>query len=315
MKSSFELNACASNSTTLSDLDLDGLDAVYLGQPYCVEYHGNFIAHPGSIGPAIAGLHGENTKAYLTTPAIPPSSSMPAIEDALREAAAAGIDAIETHDVGLFRWVRRELPDVRVHVGNFANTYNQDAAILWERLGAARAVPNHELTGDELTTITSSCEAMEFERPVHGPLPLGMAFACLLRRNNPEDSDGPCLQQCSDRHDLELDGWRMRSVGTSLLSGEDYCLIEHLPDLARRGLTAFRLETYFEPAAKINLLVSIYRDALDAVFDRRPSMNDIVIAERGIEAIRELCAHGLCNGWHFGRSGRDYVGAGDSCVR
>ncbi len=302
-----ELNACISNPETLFGTDLSNLDAVYLGQPYCLKYEGNFLLDPEEVVSAVARLHADAKRAYLTTPAIPTTTDWPLLEKVLRAAAAAGIDGVEAHDVGVFSWVRRELPGIAVHIGNFANVYNEDSAAMWERLGAARIVPSHELTGDELEIVVAG-SGVDCERPVHGPLPLGMAYACLLRRNTPDGPEKPCRQQCAEPHYLELDGWRMRSVGTSLLSGEDYCLIEHLEDLAGRGLTAFRLETFFDSAGKINELSAIYRRALE-----RARVGAAVESSQ-VEVLRGLALRGLCNGWHFGRNGRDYVGAGEVCV-
>ena len=307
MAEHIELNACISNPETLFGVDLSHLDAVYLGQPYCLKYDGNFLLDPEAVVSAVARLHADGKRVYLTTPAIPTTTDWPVLEKVLRAAAAAGIDGVEAHDVGVFSWVRRELPETAVHIGNFANVYNEDSAAMWERLGAARIVPSHELTGDELKIVVAG-SGVDCERPVHGPLPLGMAYACLLRRNTSDGPEKPCRQQCAEPHYLELDGWRMRSVGTSLLSGEDYCLIEHLEDLAGRGVTAFRLETFFDSAEKISELSAIYRRALEQV------RMGAIVAGSQVEVLRGLALRGLCNGWHFGRNGRDYVGAGEACV-
>ncbi len=304
MDEQLELNASVSNSQTLADLDLTDLDAVYLGQPYCLKYRGNFLRDPKAVALACERAHAADTKAYLTTPAIPAGHDWPLLTDNLRQAMTVGIDGFEVHDVGVFRWIRRELPDARVHIGNFGNVYNEDSAAVWHRLGATRIVPSHELTADELQLVTAASDGVEYERPVHGPLSLGMAFSCLLRRTDPSLPEQPCLQQCAEPHFLELDGWRMRSVGTSLLMGEDYCLVEHLADLADRGLTALRLETYFDSAEKINQLSRIYRRSLMAA----------KVEATDLETLRSLAPKGLCNGWHFGRDGRDYVAAGGSCV-
>lgn len=301
---SIELNACVSNQKTFKDVDTSHLDGVYLGQPYCLKYAGNFIYHGETAAAAVAELRARGKKAYLTTPAIPTPRDMSKITETLRIVAEAGVDGIEAHDVGIFRWVRRELPDIPVFVGNFANVYNENTAALWGKLGASRVIPNHELTGTELDIITASHLTLEFERPVHGLLPLGMAFACLLS----DDTEGHCRQQCSEPHFLEMDGWRMRSVGTSLLTGEDYCLIEHLADLLKSGLTIFRIESHFESAGKINRLSAAYREALTVAESSGARADD------SFDAVRRLAEHGLCNGWHFGRSGREYIGAGDSCV-
>ncbi len=305
MNKSVELAASVSNKKAFDGLDLAGLDAAYLGQPYCLKYEGNFLVNLNDLGAAVDALHRLNKKAYLTTPAIPKGKDLPLVVKAIKAAAKAGIDGIEAHDVGVFRVLRNDFPELKAHVGNFVNVYNEKSAALYARLGAARIVPSHELTGEELALV-AAVEGVQFERPVHGPLPLGMAYACLLRRTGKGEELGPCRQQCSTEHFMELDGWRMRSVGTSLLMGEDYSLIEHMKGLIDTGLAALRLETYFDGAEKINSLVPLYRQALEQ------AASGTQIDPAHAAGVRAVSTVGLCNGWHFGQSGREYVGGGAS---
>jgi U32 family peptidase len=295
-----ELSACLANWRVFEKVRLKGLDAVYLGQPYCLKFDGNFLVDIGSLEEAIVRLHGAGKKAYLVTPAIPKGADVSTVKRALGASVKLGIDGIETHDAGVFRMARREYPKLPVHVGNLANVYNERTAAAWKSLGAARIVPNHELTLEELAIVCGT-GGVEFERPIHGLLSLGMAYSCLLRRRPPSERLDPCRQQCDEPHYLELDGWRMRSVGTSLLTGEDYCLLEHLAGLAAVNLSAMRLETYFYSAEKINELIDIYRAAIDGLGSGRP------IDGLSLQRVEELAPMGLCNGWHFGQSGRDYV--------
>ena len=303
----FEFVASVSNKEVLDGVDIGYFDSIYLGQPYCLKFKGNFLANPKDIETAVVRLQAAGKRAYLTTPAIPKGKDLLSVEKAIEAAVRAGIDGIEVHDVGIFRIVKNDWPDVRIHIGNFVNVYNEKSAGLYRRLGAARIVPSHELAGDELS-IVAQTKDVEFERPIHGPLPLGMSYACLLRKEGDGEDLGPCVQQCSDDLYLELDGWRMRTVGTSLLMGEEYSLIEHLRSLMSLNIAAFRLETYFDSAEKINILGKIYRQVLDrAMTGRGPGIEQVT-------AVKELAGGRLCNGWHFGKSGRDYVGADEACV-
>ncbi len=297
MKRPIELNACLANKKTLDDVEIDYFDAFYLGQPYCLKFQGNYIVNTDDLELAVDILHDKGKKAYLVTPAIPTSRELSLVRKALKSADKVGIDGVEASDVGVFRLIRNEFPELRVHVGNFANVYNDRSATLFKELGATRIVPAQELTKDELSDVVS-VEGVEFERPIHGPLSLGMAFSCLFLKN---EENGKCRQECDGDYFMELDGWRMRSVGTSVLMGEDYCLVEHLQDLLKLNLTAWRLETYFDSAEKISLLGKIYNQALNDGVEARG------VGIETIQAAGELSLKGLCNGWHFGRSGRVYV--------
>ena len=311
MSLSIEFVACLPNKKTFEGVDAGGFadifDGFYLGQPYCLKSAGNFLCNHDDLRAVVGALRGLGKKAYLTTPAISKGKDLTMVRKAITAAVAAGIDGIEAHDVGVFRILRNEFPGVPAHVGNFANVYNEKTAALYKRLGAARIAPSNELTGEELAIVTA-VEGVEFARPVHGPLPLGMAYACLLRRAGDGETVDPCRQQCATEHFMELDGWRMRSVGTSVLMGEDYCLVEHLAGLLSAGVSTMRLETYFDFPERITALGKIYRRALDDALAGRAADRE------QIAAVRALTTAGLCNGWHFGQSGREYVGRGEKSV-
>ncbi len=303
MKRSVELVAGITGKKVLDNIETKYFDAFYLGQPYCLKIKGNFLIAIDDMKSAVEELHSKGKKAYLVTPAIPKESELPVIRKALDAAQEAGIDAVEAHDVGIFRLLRNDYSDLRVHVGNFANVYNERSADVFKRLGASRIVPSHELTGDELA-IVAGVEGIEFERPVHGSLSLGMAFSCLLKN----EKNGACRQECSEEFFIELEDWRMRSVGTSVLTGEDYCLIEHLEELLKIGLTSWRFETFFDSPSKINLLGKIYNQALENIGAGKS------VGDENVQAARDLASRGLCNGWHFGKNGRDYISIGETCV-
>ena len=305
MNRPIEFNACLANKKTFDDVEIDYFDAFYLGQPYCLKFQGNFMVNTDDLELAVDILHDKGKKAYLVTPAIPTGSDLPLVRKALKSAEKAGIDGVEASDVGVFRLIRNEFPELRVHVGNFANVYNDRSATLFKKLGATRIVPAQELTKDELSDVVN-IEGVEFERPIHGPLSLGMAFSCFFMKN---EEDGKCRQECDGDYFMELDGWRMRSVGTSVLMGEDYCLIEHLQDLLKLNFAAWRLETYFDSAEKISLLGKFYNQALSA------AVEDRVVGIEIVQAAGELSLKGLCNGWHFGKSGRVYVAREDLDVK
>lgn len=302
MSASREFAVCVPSSKVLAAIDIDLFDAFYLGQPYCLLREGNFIVDLDGLQMEATRLHTAGKKVYLTTPAIPKGKDLPKVSKALELAAAIHLDGVEVHDVGVFRLLRSDFGQLRPHIGNFLNVYNQKTAALWRDLGAARVVPNHELTGDELALVAQT-EGLEFEHPVHGPLALGMSYSCVLRRELPEEGLKPCRQQCADEHYLALDGWRMRSVGTSLLTAEDYCLVEHLGQLLASNISALRLETYFDSPEKINRLGAIYRQALSDALDKKPVSGTLP------DEAANLASSGLCNGWHFGKSGREYVSA------
>lgn len=287
-------------------IDLAPFDALYLGQPFCVKVEGNLIIDLPALRSCISTLHEKGKKAYLSTPVVPSSHELNRTAVAIAAAVESGIDGIEVHDMGVFRQIRSSFPDVPVHVGHFANIYHIETAKVLGSMGAARLAPSYELTLEEKSAFLQlRADGMALEIPVAGKLPIGMAHTCLLRMSFPSRTQLPCTQQCAERRELEFTGqsWKMRSAGTAMVMAEDLVMIEHLAELTTLGYDAFRMETSLESAEKISALGRSYRAALDDAQSGRP------FDQTNLDAVSGLAEAGLCNGWYFGQSGREYVEA------
>lgn len=296
-----ELIAGVANYATFKQLDLSLFDAFYLGQPYCLKVKGNFIVDLPNLALAVKQLHQKKKKAYLVTPALVFGKDLARVQEAVKQAVSLGIDAVEVQDIGLFNWLRRVYPQVKIHLGQMANVYNQPTAKRFQKLGAARLMPAPELTFLEQKDVRQLL-GLEYEFPVHGRLSLGMAFSCLLTRKLPSEEKVPCQQNCYQDYYLDFGDWRMRCVGTSLVTGEEWCLLEHLDNVLTLKPSGLRLETYFDRAEKINTLGQIYSKALQRLLKGEK------LEQEGVAELKSLGGQ-LCNGWFFGLSGRAYQGA------
>jgi putative protease len=295
-----ELIAGVSNYATFAQINLSFFDAVYLGQPYCLKVKGNFIVALESLALAVKELQQHNKKAYLVTPALVFAKDLARVQKAVAKAVSLGIDAVEVQDLGLFHWLRRTYPQVKVHLGQMANVYNQPTAKRFQELGAVRLMPAPELTFLEQKEVRQVL-GLEYEFPIHGRLSLGMAFSCLLARKLPSEEKVPCEQNCYQEYYLDFGDWRMRCVGTSLVTGEEWCLIEHLDKVLTLKPSGLRLETYFDAPEKINTLGQIYSKALKSLLSEGKVKQELV------NELKSLTGP-LCNGWFFGLSGRAYQG-------
>ncbi len=305
LKSLPELSAAIATADILAETELDDLDSVYLGQPYCLKVSGNLLRNPGKLSDSIKMIQLTGRKAYVTTPVIPESKDFEDVEAIVSRAADAGADGIEVHDAGVLRWTLRNFSGLPIHLSSFLNIYQPETALFYRDMGVERIVPANELLESEVELIKDRVDNVEFAVPVHGSLPLGMSHSCLLRREMPGEELGPCCQQCAEDHYLDMGDWKMRCVGTALVSADEFSMIEFLPSLIGEGFSGFRLETHFDDAGRISEVASIYRSAMARVAtggeypaaDFRSRLQDA-----GGE---------LSNGWRFGLSGRDYLSALD----
>src|SRR5688572_3878790 len=94
----------------------NGADAVYFG----LECGFNARARAKNFDPAelpqiMAGLHRRGVKGYVTLNTLVFPSELPAVENLVRQIAAAGVDAVLVQDLGLVRLIRAVCPDLPIH--------------------------------------------------------------------------------------------------------------------------------------------------------------------------------------------------------
>ena len=297
-----ELSTSISNLRHLRGSDLSPYDAVYLGNVYCRRYEANLLERPAELREAIRHVRSQGKRPRLTTYAAVRNETLPVVRRALDVAAAEGADAVEVHTLGLVKLVRDELPDLPVHVGHFANVYTDAGVELLEGFGVARITPSHELTLDEVDAMARAA-GVPLDIPVHGKLPLGVSDACVLLEH--EAAWGVrCPDLCQREVFLQKEDWGLKSVGTGILGGRDHCLLEHLPRLLAAGHRHFRVEAVSESPAYRLEVGAVYREALD-----RARLADVGLEARWWETLRRHSRLGLCNGYAFGLSGHEYVGA------
>jgi putative protease len=113
-----------------------------------------------------------------------------------------------------------------------------------------------------------------------------------------------CPALCRQDVFLSRGDWVLKSVGTGVLSGRDTCLLEHLPRLIADGHRHFRVEAVSETPAYRLQVGRVYREAL-----ARALAGDAMVDSEWWALLRAHSRAGFCNGFAFGRSGLEYVGA------
>ncbi len=306
MQRQFELNTSLSNRADLEASDLSSYDAVYLGNPFCRIYEGNFLERLNDLRQAIRKVKGLGKKAYVCTYATPRNMDMAQVRKVLEVAASEGADAIEAHNLGVVRIVHREFPTLSLHVGGFANIYTDLTALVLKEHGALRFTPNYELSLDEIDLLRER-SGLEIELLLHGKIPLGVSHECFLLAHQ-KAAGVRCPQICQKDWFLRgPNGMVLKSMGKWVASGTDMCMLEHLPMLIARGYRIFRLETISETPAYRARIGRVYQEALKATLNDEQD-RFLSRQHEWLKVIRELCPNGLSNGYYFGRTGRDYVG-------
>jgi len=252
-----------------------GADAVYLASTQYGMRAAPQNFSPEALAEAVSFAHENGVRVYLTVNTLPRCDETPALPDFLREAAAAGVDALIVADLGVLALARELLPEMELHASTQTGVCNDLTANALGRLGVRRVVLARELTLAEIRTIRERTDpAVELEAFVHGAMCMSVSGRCTIS-NFLADRDanrGACAQPC--RWNYRLVEEKRPGVylpvfedgeSTTILSAEDLCMIEHLRDLWDAGVAAFKIEGRAKTAYYAAVVTGAYRAAVDAM--------------------------------------------------
>lgn len=282
-----------------------GADAVYTGA-------GAFNARAAAddltceeLAWACEVAHGMGARVYVTMNIFVRDDELGECVALARRVLDAGADALIVADLGLCCRLRREVPDVEIHLSTQAGVHAAAGAVLAsEQLGASRVTCGRELTVGEIGAMAAT--GVEIEAFCHGAICICYAGACSFsaRRRGRSANRGDCTQPCRVPYQL-VDGVGRRvdaRDGDLLLCPCDYLSAGHLDELVRSGVGALKIEGRMKNPDYVYNVVSCYREALDAAVAR------VNAAESGANATAATDAAG-------GDAGSDAAGATEKTVR
>jgi putative protease len=300
----FELSTDVASSHLLQQGDYSAYDALYLGDFSCPQFPNNFTSHPELLAEAVQLVKSRGQKCYLRLYAVPSNHDLPWVRNLIQAALALPFDALEVHNLGLLRVLREMGCTKPLHLGVFGNLYTDATARVVKEYGVTRVYPNPELSLKEIVYIRDHTP-IEVLVPVHGKIPLVISETCfILERGCGEEN--ACEFLCNEEHWLtRSEGqWSLKDTGRMTLSGSDLCMLEHVDDLAKAGLSAFYVQSHGEQPEFVSKVGRIYREALTKAFAGNP-LGDLAPQVAELTALARM---GLCNGYYFESAGRRYVG-------
>ncbi len=268
-----ELLAPAGDITKLKMAILYGADAVYIGG----EAFGLRCASKNfdneSMREAVYFAHERGKKVYLTTNIIPHNSDLAAFPGYIENAVNTGVDALIVADLGLFSFIRKNYPEVAVHVSTQANNTNFWTANTWHEMGAERVVLARELSLNEIKTIRENTpETLELEAFVHGAMCVSYSGRCLLSNylTHRDANKGACAQPCRWNYALvektrpgEYFEIGEGDEGSFILNSKDLCMLGHIKELAESGITSFKIEGRVKSEYYVASTIKAYRNEID----------------------------------------------------
>ena len=221
----------------------------------------------------------------------------------------AGLDAVIVQDFGVMRWIRRNFKDLPIHASTQMTVVGEQGAKFLEEAGAKRLVLARELSFAEIANIHRAVHA-ELECFVHGALCYCYSGQCLFSSilGGRSGNRGRCAQPCrlpydvSDANRTLLNGRHQNFP----LSPKDLCMIEQIPNMAKSGVSSFKIEGRMKQTAYASGVVSIYRRYLDRYVNY--GEKEYLVSEQDKKKLFDLGNRsGFTEGYGEKRNGPDMI--------
>ena len=224
---------------------------------------------------AVDYCHTYGVKAYITINILAKNSDFEQLKDYVLYLDKIGVDAVIVSDIGVIDFIRKNAPNLTIHVSTQANVTNKYSAQFLVDMGVKRIILARELSIAEIKEIRDYIpEDIELETFVHGAMCISYSGRCLLSNylTGRESNRGACVQACrweysirekhrkGEYYDIEED-----DRGTYILNSKDMCMIEHLDKLRDAGVTSFKIEGRMKSPYYVATVVNAYRRAMDVL--------------------------------------------------
>ena len=260
-----------------------GADAVYGGMKrYGLRaFAGNFDGD--ELREAVRKAHAANARFYVTMNIYPFDDELEGFLGAAREARAAGADAAIVSDPGAIRLLRREVPELPVHVSTQASTVNTPAAEMYRDMGCERVILAREMSLERIRRMKHALgDSPELETFVHGASCMAYSGRCLLSAylTGRSGNRGECAQPCrwqyavsEEKRPGEYFPVMEDERGTYLFSAKDLCLMPILPELVDAGISSLKIEGRMKGEYYVAVVTGAYRRALDLLAESRAAFD------------------------------------------
>jgi len=270
-----ELLAPAGNFEKLEIAIHYGADAVYLaGKNFSLRnFSGNFTLE--ELHDAVAYAHEHKTKVYLACNIYSRTEEQKEIELFLEQIGTIGPDAIILSDPGIIRMAQTIIPHIDIHLSTQSNTTNVSCANFWHDMGIKRVNLARELSLDAIKAFEGNTP-IETEVFVHGAMCISYSGRCLLSSflSGRDSNRGQCSHPCRWKYSVveELRPNEYHSLmeddrGSYIFNSKDLCMIEHIPDLIKTGVTSLKIEGRMKGINYLASVVKTYREAIDTYMD------------------------------------------------
>lgn len=253
-----ELLAPAGNLESLLAAVHSGADAVYFGYGELNARRNAKNFDEQSLGEASRICKERGVKMHMTVNTMVYDREYDQVLKTLEIACRYGIDALIVQDLGVAALVREAAPEMPMHASTQLTVNNVSGAWQAKELGFSRVVLAREMSREEIAAVTAQVP-IETEVFVHGALCMCVSGQCYMSSVIGERSGnrGLCAQPCR----LPFSSGRKGDSGYAL-SLKDLSLADRVQELARMGVSSFKIEGRMKRPEYVAAAVSQFRQAL-----------------------------------------------------
>jgi putative protease len=274
-----ELLLPAGSLTRLKTAFLYGADAVYAGIPeMSLRAKSKFPLEEMEEGVSFA--HNIGKKVYLTLNLFSHNKDIVRLENFAKTIKLLNPDGIIISDPGIFQYIKKEVPNIPLHISTQANVCSWLTVDFWKNMGASLCVLGREASFLEVKEIREKCKDIKLEIFVHGAMCVSYSGRCLLSAFMASRSanQGACAHSCRWKYNSKLlleeqlrpgEYLEMEEddKGTYILNSKDLCLMPKLDKIISIGIDSFKIEGRNKSEYYVAQTARIYRKAIDDYFD------------------------------------------------
>jgi putative protease len=307
-----ELLAPAGSLEKLKTAILFGADAVYCGGL-------NFGLRAGADNFSVEELqegiefaHQRHKKVYMTLNMIPHNKELAQLPEYIEKIKELNLDALIISDPGVFAFVKKEMPEMEIHISTQANNVNWASALFWAEQGAERIILARELSRAEIKEIAAKTEGrVELEYFVHGAMCISYSGRCLLSNYfvGRDANKGDCAQSCRWKYHLveeqrpgEYYPIEENDQGTFIMNSRDLNLAEEIPELIEIGLSSLKIEGRMKSVHYAATVINTYRQLIDQYYQdpENYEADSELLAE-----LRKISHRDYTKGFYYGEPGSE----------
>ena len=254
-----ELLAPVGNFETFMAATDAGADAVYLGlKKFSARARAENFTFP-DLELMTLYAHQRGVKIYVALNTLIRNDELDEIYRTLEELSRIGIDAVIVQDLGLVNILRRDFPELAVHLSTQLAIHNAAGANRLAAQGCKRVVLGRELSLVEIEQVAEK-SSIEIELFVYGALCVSVAGLCQFSSffGGQSANRGRCSQPC--RRPYSHAGEE-----GNFFSPADFNALDFLPELVRLGVASCKIEGRMKGSQYVSVVVGVFRQALDEI--------------------------------------------------